>query len=54
MTIDSAQGSKRLYSTPKLVAYGDISSLTKTATGSRVEITVPPIPVGTMNGMRRP
>lgn len=37
MTIDSALGSKRPYKTPKLVVYGDISSLTKNNTGSQVE-----------------
>ena len=48
MTIDSALGSKRPYNTPKLVAYGDISSLTKNATGSLVE------GAGGGNNMKRP
>ena len=48
MTIDSKLGQKRAYAAPKLVAYGDMASLTKTGTGSRTETP-------TMNGlMRRP
>ena len=37
MTIDSEFEPKRTYSTPKLVAYGDMASLTKTGTGSKTE-----------------
>ena len=48
MTIDSEFEPKRTYSKPKLVAYGDMASLTKTGTGSQVEVP-------TMMGlMRRP
>ena len=39
MTIDRATGTKRPYATPKLVAYGDVASLTKTLAGSVVEVT---------------
>jgi hypothetical protein len=38
MTTDSEFEPKRPYSTPKLVAYGDIANLTKTGMGSKVEI----------------
>ena len=37
MTIERELKAKRTYSTPNLVAYGDMASLTKTGTGSQVE-----------------
>lgn len=48
MSNGSELGPKRLYAAPKLVAYGDMASLTKTGTGSQVEMGT-----GTMN-MKRP
>ncbi len=40
MTIDRSPGIKRPYATPKLVAYGDVTSLTRTLAGSEVEVGV--------------
>ena len=40
MMIDSASAPKRPYSAPKLVAYGDMATLTKSGTGSRQEAMV--------------
>lgn len=40
MMIDSASSPKRPYSAPKLVAYGDMATLTKGGTGSRQETMV--------------
>lgn len=37
MTIDREPKPKRAYASPKLVAYGDMASLTRTGTGSQVE-----------------
>lgn len=49
MTMGNSEGRKRPYASPKLVAYGDMASLTKTATGSQVEVEG-----GLMNMMKRP
>ena len=37
MTNDSALGSKRPYAAPKMIVYGDMVTLTKVGTGSKVE-----------------
>lgn len=46
MTINGERASKRAYSAPTLVSYGDMAQLTKTGTGSLTETQQ-------MNGMDR-
>lgn len=41
MTINSERGPKRPYAAPKMVAYGDMASLTRNGTGSQDETGVP-------------